>query len=182
MSYDYVNPGYGRTNNYNIKGMTANVNQYGSNLNVMTAQLMQDFKLGPLHWDNIITYQNCSNTDVLPLPNWNFYSNLYLAFKIAGVLSVELGADVSYFTNYYAPDFCPQLNQFAVQQNEDSRVELGGYPFVNVYANMHLKRARFFVMMANATNGMANKMAFLAPHYPTNGSILRMGVSWNFSN
>lgn len=182
MSYDYVNPGYGRTNNYNIKGMTANVNQFGSNLNVMTAQLMQDFKLGPLHWDNIITYQNCSNTDVLPLPNWNFYSNLYLAFKIAGVLSVELGADVSYFTNYYAPDFCPQLNQFAVQQNEDSRVELGGYPFVNVYANMHLKRARFFVMMANATNGMANKMAFLAPHYPTNGSILRMGVSWNFSN
>ena len=178
MNYSYEASG----NNYSPVGLVASVNQHGGNINVMTAQLMQDFRLGPLHLDNIVTWQNSSNTDVLPLPTLNVYANLYLKFRIAKELLVELGGDVSYFTTYFAPDFCPQLNQFAVQENEESRIELGNYPYVNVYANMHLKRARFFVMMSNATSGMANKMAFLAPHYPTNSNILRLGVSWNFYN
>ena len=174
MSYDYSTSG--RTN------LKASVMQQSSNINLLTAQLRQNFTLGPLHWDNILTYQESSNQDALPLPKLNIYTNLYLHFLVAGVLSVDLGADMTYFTKYYAPDFCPQLNQFAIQQNADSRIELGEYPFVNVYANMHLKRARFFVMMSNAANGAANKMAFLAPHYPTNSSVLRLGVSWNFYN
>ena len=181
QNYSY----FGMSYNYDTNGrqyMMATMNQHSGNINVMTAQLTQDLKLGPLHWDNIITYQNSSNSDVLPLPALNAFSNLYLSFKIAKVLSVELGADATIFTKYYAPDFCPQLNQFAVQQNEESRVELGGFPFVDVYANMHLKRARFFIMMNNVTNGSGNRMAFLTPHYPVNGSVLHIGVSWNFFN
>jgi hypothetical protein len=181
QNYTYLGMQYVNTNSMRT-AMSASLMQHGSNLNIMTAQLLQDIKLGPLHWDNIITYQNSSNSDVLPLPTFNFYSNLYLHFMIAKVLTVDLGADVTYFTTYNAPDFCPQLNQFAVQQNEESRVELGGYPFVNVYANMHLKRARFYIMMSNVTSGMANRCEFLTPHYPVNSSVLRMGVSWNFLN
>ena len=176
MGMQYVNTDAVRT------AFSATPMQHSGNLNVMTAQLLQDIKFGPLHWDNIITYQNSSNKDVLPLPSLNIYSNLYLHFMIAKVLTVDLGADLTYFTSYDAPDFCPQLNQFAVQQNEESRVELGGYPFVNVYANMHLKRARFYIMMSNVTSGMANRREFLTPHYPVNSSVLRMGVSWNFLN
>jgi len=183
QNYTYLGMSYDRSTSGNIvTNMTAAVYQNASNINVLTAQLQQDFQLGPLHWDNIITYQNSSNKDVLPLPALNAYTNLYLNFIISHVLRVDLGADMTYFTKYYAPDYAPQLSQFAVQQNVDSRVELGGYPFVNVYANMHLKHARFFVMMSNVTSGMANRRAFLTPHYPTNSSVLRLGVSWNFMN
>ena len=97
------------------KSMTAGIYQQGSNINVLTAQLMQNFKLGPLHWENVVTYQNSSSPSVLPVPTLNVFTNLYLGFKIAKVLSVELGADATYFTEYEAPDFCPQLNQFAIQ-------------------------------------------------------------------
>ena len=162
--------------------MTADIYQEDGSTSVLTAQLQQDLRLGPLHWDNILTYQRSDNEEVLPLPTLNLYTNLYLHFVVAKVLTVDLGADMTYFTKYYAPDFCPQLSQFAVQQNQDSRVELGEYPFVNVYANMHLKRARFFIMMSNAASGSANKKAFLTPHYPMNSSVLRFGVSWNFFN
>jgi len=31
-------------------------------------------------------------------------------------------------------------------------------------------------------NGKGNRMKFLAPHYPTNGSVLHLGVSWVFFN
>ena len=181
QNYTYLGMNYDATSSSRVN-TTAHVQQYSSNLNVLTAQLYQHLKYGVLNWENVLTYQNTSNGDVLPLPALNVFSNFYVSFKIAGVLSVELGADATFFTKYEAPDFCPQLNQFAVQETPESRVKLGGYPFVDVYANMHLKRARFFVMMSNVTNGMGNAMSFLTPHYPTNGSIMRMGVSWNFFN
>lgn len=164
------------------ENLTAGVYQESGNINILTAQLHQNFRLGVINWENVITYQNSSNKEVLPLPTWNFFSNLYLKFKVAKVLGVELGADVTYFTKYYAPDYCPMLTQFAVQKNENSRVELGGYPFVDVYANMVLKGVRFFVMMSHINYGSGNRMSFLAPHYPTNSDVLHLGVSWNFFN
>ena len=82
--------------------MTASVHQEGGNINLLTAQLFQNFRLGPLNWENIITYQNSSSPDVLPLPALNIFSNLYLKFKIARVLDVELGGNVTYFTKYEA--------------------------------------------------------------------------------
>ena len=174
MSYDFEY--LGRTN------MTARAYQEGGNINVLTAQLFQDFKLGPLNWENIITYQNSSNTEVLPLPALNIFSNLYLKFRVAKVLDVELGGNVTYFTKYEAPDFCPQLNQFAVQKNTKSRVELGEFPFMDVYANLKLKGVRFFIIMSNVLNSSANRCYFTTPHYPMNGQVMHMGVSWPFFN
>jgi len=162
--------------------LTAQMLQHGGNINILTAQLEQRLKVGPLHWDNTLTYQSSSNKDVLPLPTLNVFSNLYLKFMVAHVLRVELGASATYFTKYFAPDFCPQLNQFGIQQNADTRMELGNFPFVDVYANLHLKHARFFVMMTNATASQFNRMSFLTPHYPINRSTLHMGISWNFFN
>ena len=162
--------------------LTAGFRQHDGNLNVITAQLDQRLSVGPLHWDNVVTYQSSSNENVLPLPTLNIFSNLYLDFMIAHVLKVELGASATYFTKYNAPDYCPQLGSFAVQQNSDSRVELGNFPFVDVYANLHLKHARFFVMMSNATGTSFSRQSFLVPHYPLNRSTLHLGISWNFFN
>ena len=174
MNYDATTSG--RTN------LQAGVYQESGNINIMTAQLHQNFRLGVLNWENVITYQNSSNQEVLPLPDWNFFTNLYLKFRVAKVLDVELGADLTYFTKYYAPDFCPMINQFAIQKTADSRVELGGYPFIDVYANMKLKGVRFFIMMSHINSGSGNRMSFLTPHYPTNSNVLHLGVSWPFFN
>jgi len=174
MSYDATTEG--RTN------MTACVNQYGSNINLLTAQLIQNLKLGILHWENIITYQNSSKKDVLPVPDLNLFTNLFIKFKVVNQLTVELGGDMYFFSKYYAPDYSPQLGQFAVQENEASRVKIGGYPFVDVYANLHLKHTRFFAMFSHANGGSGTRNYFLTPHYPTNGRVFRVGVSWNFFN
>lgn len=174
ISYDATTTG--RTN------MTAGINQCSGNINLLTAQLMQNFRLGILNWENIVTYQNSNREEVLPVPALNIFTNLYIKFKIVNELAVELGGDAYFFTNYFAPDYCPQLNQFAVQQKAESRVKLGGYPFVDVYANMHLKHTRFFIMYSHINAGNGNSMYFLAPHYPQNGKILRFGLSWNFFN
>lgn len=182
QNYTYLGMAYLIDDSNLRKGLTASISQNTGNINLLTAQLQQHFKLGPLNWENVLTYQNCSNQEVLPVPTFNIFTNLYLGFKIARVLSVELGACATYFTEYDAPDFCPQLNQYAVQENPNSRISLGNFPFIDAYVNMHLKRARFFVMMNNVGSSLGNRMSFLTPHYPINSSVLHMGVSWNFFN
>ena len=163
------------------------VNQNSRAIHLLTASLSQDFTFGPLNWESVITYQNSSNKTVLPVPTLNLYSNVYLRFKIAHVLRCDFGADVRYFTKYYAPDYVPSLGQYAVQTNtnttgSDSRVEIGNYPVVNVYANFHLKHTRFFIMISHLNAGTGKKNYFYTPHYPLNQSILRFGLSWNFFN
>ena len=157
--------------------------QASQDVNVITAELAQDFKLGILNWNNRITYQLCEQDDVLPLPKLNLWSNLYIDFKIAKVLKCHLGADVTYFTRYYAPEYVAGLGQFAVQQNPEVRTKLGNYPFVDVYANFVLKGCRFFAMMSHVNAGSGdNLMYFTVPHHPMNERVFRLGISWNFYN
>lgn len=154
--------------------------QYSGNIQVVSSTLFQNLKWGILHWDNELTVQYSSNEEVLPLPLLNVYSNLYLQFAYAKVLRVQLGADVRYFSRYYAPDYAPALQQYFVQEG-DNRVEVGGYPFINAYANFHLKQVRFYVMYYHVTQGVFdNSNSFLVPHYPINPRMLKLGFSWNF--
>ncbi|MBR1547687.1 MAG: putative porin [Prevotella sp.] len=182
QNYTYFGMSYTVDDNFMRKGLTGGVYQASGNINVLTAQLMQNVRYGIINWENVVTFQNSSNSDVLPLPALNIFTNLYLKFKIARVLNVELGGCATYFTPYKAPDYLPQIGQYAVQQNSDSRVEIGGYPYVDVYANMHLKRARFFIAMSHVNAGTGSKKYFLTPHYPTNSRVMHLGVSWNFYN
>jgi hypothetical protein len=154
--------------------------QYTKNLQVLSSTLYQDFRLGILHWDNELTLQYSSNEEVLPLPLVNLYSNLYLQFTYAKVLRIQLGGDVRWFSRYYAPDYAPALEQYFVQEGTH-RVELGGYPFINAYANFHLKQVRFYVMYYHVTqNTLRMTNAFLVPHYPVNPRLFKLGFSWNF--
>ncbi len=156
------------------------VAQNSGSIQIFSASLQQDFKLGILHLDNEITYQTSSNQDVLPLPDLVLYHNLYLKFALAKkVLKIEMGADMRYFTQYYAPDYAPAIGQFYLQ-NKDTRYKLGGFPLVNAYLNIHLKRTRLFVAMYNIIEPKGEKSYFQVPHYPLNPRCLKFGLSWNF--
>ena len=180
QNYTYMAMGYDIADDKRT-GNTIDVRQKGGSLSLITLALGQNFKLGPLNWENMITYQKSTDNDVLPVPDLNIYTNLYLRFKIARVLKCDFGADGRFFTKYYAPDYSPALGQYAVQTGEN-RTKVGEYPVVNVYANFHLKQTRFFVMMSHVNAGSGSRNYFLTPHYPLNQRVFRFGVSWNFYN
>lgn len=166
--------------NYTYFNQQALPEQKGGSMQILSACLSQNFKVGIFHLDNEVTWQKSSDQEVLPLPDLSLYHNFYMQFKLAKkVLSVQLGADVRYFTKYYAPAYMPATEQFYLQPDND-RVKIGGYPIVNVYANLHLKRTRFYVMMYHVNQGMSRPDYFLAPHYPINPRVLKFGLSWNF--
>lgn len=150
---------------------------YSGNIQVMSLTLDQNFAFGPIHWDNNVTYQKSSNQTVLPLPKLSAYTNLYLLFRIAKVLKTELGADMMYFTKYYAPDYSPIVGQFTTQ-NPNKLTEVGNHPLISAYANFELKRLRFYIQYYHANQGTSR--AFWGPYYPMNPTGIHFGLSWNF--
>ena len=181
-NYTYFSQSYDITEEGLRKGVMVTPMQETGGINLLTAQLEQNFRLGILNWENLFTYQHSSKESVLPVPAFNAYTNLYIKFKVVKVLNVDLGADMRYFTSYEAPDYSPYMGQYTVQGNGENNVKIGNYPIVNVYANVHIKHTRFFVMMSHINAGQGDKNYFFAPHYPMNERVFRIGVSWNFFN
>lgn len=155
--------------------------QKASNIQVISACLSKDFKWGKLHLDNEIYGQFSSDEKVIPLPALSLYHNLYLKTKIAGVLTLQTGFNVRYHSEYYAQTYNPAISQF-IQQDDNDKVLIGGYPLVNAYANLHLKRTRFFINYYHANQGLTGTNYFSTPHYPINPRVMKIGVSWNFNN
>lgn len=175
----YLNIGVENIKNYVYFNNASLPSQYGKNIQIFSATLKQRLNFKILHWDNELTYQTTSNKEVLPLPNFAIYSNLYMQFKIAKVLNVQLGVDCNYYTKYRALAYNPAIMAFHTQ---DEGVEVGNYPFMNVYLNCKLKKARFFVMMTHINQGWFSNDYFSAAHYPLNPRRFQMGVSVDFAN
>ena len=167
--------------NYLVQHNALNVRQSGSPVSLLTLQLQQDLRLGILNWQNVLTLQKSSKDDILPVPLFNAYSNLFIRFRIARVLDVDLGVDGRYFTDYYAPEYIPGIGAFGIQETEASRTKIGNYPVLDAYANFQLQHTRFFVMFSHVNSSDGGDY-FFTPHYPLNQRIFRFGISWNFFN
>ncbi len=136
---------------------------------------------GIFNWENELTYQTTSDKSLSPVPAFMAYSNLFLKFKIAKVLNTEIGSDVRFYTRFTPQVYSPIIGQYVLQDASKAE-KVGGYPVVNAYANMHLKRTRFYIMASHINASQRQKRAFELPHYPMNGFTLHLGVSWNFIN
>lgn len=174
-----LNVGYETLKNYLYFGENGTPEQCSSPVHVLSATLKQHLRFGILNWDNECTYQTSSNEQVLALPKFALYSNLFIKFAVAKVLKVQLGADANYYTKYYAPAYNPALMNFHNQQE----VKCGNFAFINVYANFRMKQARFYVAYTHANKGsFGGNNYFSTPHYPLNPARFQIGVSVNFTN
>lgn len=154
--------------------------QHTGSIQVLSATLQQNFKLGPLHWDNQITYQLSGDKKIIPLPDLNVFSDLYFKFIYYKRLHMEVGANALYFTRYDAPGYCPAVGMYHLQ-NETCMQQVGGYPLLTGYVNCSLRGVRFYVMYYHANYGlMNNRDSFIVPGYPANPGMVKFGLSWTF--
>ena len=150
--------------------------QFSGNIQVLAANLKQDFHVGKFGLENNIVYQLSSQPGILPLPDITLYHNLYYDDIWFKVLSMQIGVNVRYHTSYYAPAYMPATGQFYTQ----SKILIGNYPVMNAYLNFHLKRTRFFIEYYHVNNMFMKGAYFSMPNYPINPTITKIGVSWNF--
>lgn len=165
--------------NYIYLDKDRNIAQHSPNVQVLTARIDQNLKLGVFNWDNQVVYQTSSNQDVIPVPMVSAYSNMYLKALIVNELTFQFGVDAHYHTKYFSPGYEPALLQFYNQQEK----EIGNYPIASVYANMHLKQTRFFVMYYNAAAAILKPREYFSlPNYPVNPTMIKLGLSVDLHN
>ncbi len=150
--------------------------QFSGNIQVLAANLKQDFHVGKFGLENNVVYQVSSQPGVLALPELALYHNLYYDDLWFKVLSMQIGVNVRYHTSYYAPSYMPATGQFYTQ----SKILIGNYPVVNAYINFHLKRTRFFIEYYNINQMFVKGAYYSMPNYPIDPAVMKMGVSWNF--
>lgn len=152
--------------------------QYDGNIQVFTARLTQKIKAGIWNWDNTVTYQACSNRDILPMPTLAVYSNMYLNFHAFEALWVQFGVDCDYYTKYRGVNYQPATMMFTLNDGP----EVGNYPLVNAYLTCKLYKVRFYVLASHVTQSLFGKNYFSMPYYPIDPLRFRFGLSIDFAN
>ena len=179
FSWTNVNVGYETLTDYIYWDMDGLPAQHSGAIHVLSARLRQGLHFKAFNWENSVTLQTSSNEEVLPLPKFAIYSNLYATFTIARVLHVQMGVDGNYYTKYYAPVYNPATMTFCSQRE----MECGNFAIMNLYANFKMKQARFFISWNHFNQKIHSGDAYFAmPHYPLNPARLQIGVSVNFVN
>lgn len=152
--------------------------QHSGNVQVFSATLRQDVKAGIFNWQNRITYQKSSNQHVIPLPDLTVYSNMFILFRVA-TLRAQIGVDCTYTTRYSALGYNPAVMSFTNEWQQ----QVGNYPMLNAYANLKLKKVKFYVMLSHFNQGLfGGSNYFSALHYPLNPRRFLFGLSVDFAN
>ena len=169
---------YGLVNNLLYNDTLGVIRQHGGLINVMSGYVRKDFKLWKFHLDNKILFQYSSDRNVLPLPMLTFHMRYYLELEaVKNVLTVQIGADATMNTPYYAPAYNPALGTFQLQTRE-----LIGYnPYIDVFLNMQWKRVNVFIKVINVGQGWPDGgNMFSAYHYIKPYRGFKVGIHWPF--
>jgi hypothetical protein len=151
--------------------------QMDGNIQVLAADLQLNITTPWINLDNSIVYQ-LSSSDKMPLPTITLYNNLYYHGTWVKVLDVQIGVDMRFFTQYYAPVLNPALGQFCIQNEQ----QVGNYPVMNAYANFYVRKLRLklFVQYQHLNESFMNKQYLEMPSYPMAPDMFRAGIAWHF--
>ena len=152
-------------------------------MSVLSAYLHKDFVIGGLlHLDNRALFQISSDQEVLPLPKLALNLKYFLQFPVSkGAMTMQIGANGYYNTQWYAPAFNPVLGVFHNQTDE--LYENG--PFLDIFINCQWNRVCLFIKYQNLLKGwpMEKKDYFSAHGYiVTQDEMpgLKLGIFWPF--
>ncbi len=146
-------------------------------MSILSAYIAKNIKVGPLHLDNRVLFQTSSKQEVVPLPKVAVNLRYYLEFyAVKNILNVQIGADMTYNTKYYAQAFDPALGMFYNQE----RYKIGNNPYIDVFVNLQWKRACIFVKCENVLQGTPNNEYYSTYRYIRPQRALKLGIWWPF--
>ena len=152
--------------------------QSGKALIVLTAWAKETFRAGHFYFDQNVYFQKSTQEDILSLPAISVYShNYYQNYLFKNALQLQGGIDIFYNTAFYADNYMPSVMQFYNQR----KLKTGNYPKVDVFLNLHIKRAQLFVKYEHVNFHIKQRGDFFsAADYPINPAMFKFGVQWDF--
>ena len=171
--------GYGLLSNNIYYDTQGTVQQNTAPMSVMTARLQKNFRIWNFHLDHQAMLQLSSDQTVMPLPLVALNFRYYIQFDIVKhVMQMQIGANGTYTTEWYAPAYNPVLGVF---HNQDNR-KYGNCPYIDAFVNIQWKKASIFIKAVNVNMGWPNKSAdyFSAAGYIAPQRAIKFGITWPF--
>ncbi len=154
-----------------------NVLQNNQTMSVLSGYISKNLRVGPLHLDNKLLFQISSKENILPLPKVALNLRYYLQFyAVKNVLNVQIGANMTYNTKFYAQAYSPALGMFINQERE----KIGNNPYFDAFINLQWKRACIFLKVENVLQGIPNRGYFSAYGYIRPQRAFKIGIWWPF--
>lgn len=158
-------------------GPTGGVCQNDKPMHILSGYISKSIRVGVLHLDNRILLQTTSDENVIPLPKLALNLRYYLQVTaVRNVLDVQIGANVTYNSRYYAQKYNPAFGVFYNQSEE----KFGKNPYVDAFINLQWKRACIFLKLENAAQGWPNREFFSAYGYIRPETAFKIGIWWPF--
>ena len=131
-----------------------------------------------LHLDHRVLFQLSSRQEVVPLPMVSANARYYAQFGINNAMTMQLGANVFFYTKYNLPRWNPNVGIFYNQTS----TEYGNAPYIDLFANMKWQNACVFVKWENAGMGWPLDYAdyFSADGHIRTPRIFKFGLFWTF--
>jgi hypothetical protein len=157
--------------------------QYGKVINLLQFSASKRFKL----FKNIFYYADANiqlvdNATPINVPFIFTRSRISYEKTAYKNLKLSTGIEIRYYTPYKANNYSPLLGQFAPQDT----VTIKNKPDITAFFHFRIRGFTAFLRAENLNtltfqNGFGFRdNNFAAPHYPTPGQIIRVGIKWWF--
>lgn len=124
-----------------------------------------------------ITFQHLSDESALRLPK--LMVNPIFSYEqdfFKGALQAMGGIECYFNTSWKAPAYMPATRSFYLQNSR----EMGNYPFIDVFINLRMKRARLFLLLQHVNQGLTGYNYYMIPGYPMPDRAFKFGINWMF--
>ena len=159
--------------------------QYNNPINILQFFASKKIKLKKnLFYYADATLQQTDKAAPIKLPFLFTRSRIAYEGSLFKNLRLSTGLEIRYYTPYKANNYSPLLGQFSPQDTAVIR----NRPDVAAFLNFRIKGFSAFLRAENLnTVNFSNGFGFVdnnfaAPHYPTQGMIIRFGIRWWFVN
>lgn len=154
-------------------------------INLIQASLNKKIKLTKkLNWYTGVVLQQTDGSAPIKVPLVFTRNRFALEGTFYKNLNLSTGIEFRYYTPYEAYNYSPAFGQFIPQDT----FKLKNLPDVSAFFHFRIKSFTGYIRTENLnTVSFENGFGFInnnfaAPHYPTQGLIIRFGIQWNFVN
>lgn len=166
-------------NNYTYFDESSQPKQFGDIVYYTKIRAHKAFTYRKFTLDNTLLLQKVlSGEGVFHVPELVTENAIYFTdyvFK-GDPLYLQTGINFKYFTNYYADEFNPLLNEFYLQ----NQTKIGNYPLIDVFVNGQIRRTRLYLKAENVNSFFTGRDYFVTPTQPYRDFTIRFGLVWNF--
>lgn len=148
-----------------------------NSITISQAWVYTNLKFGFVESEIYGIMQNSSNKTALSVPDFAGRMSVYYSRPLfRSALYFQGGVAALFNSEFYEDAYMPALRAFYRQNS----VKTGGYPYIDAFINLRVKRAKMFLVMKHLNSGMMEYKYIMIPGYPMPDAGLRFGVSWAF--